>query len=162
MKQSFNIDEVFEMAEQIERNGAKFYRKAAERSDFTSSKGLLLKLAEMEDEHERVFGKLRSRFSQNQWQAYAAAPDDEVTLFLRAIADGHIFNVKANPVEAMTGRENLEEVLRTAIKLEEDSIIFYLGLKDAAPEDQGRDVIDKIIKEERGHIVILSRELARI
>ena len=29
---TFNPDEIFEMAEQIERNGAKFYRKAAERT----------------------------------------------------------------------------------------------------------------------------------
>lgn len=32
MSFNFNADEIFEMAEEIERNGAKFYRKAAEGS----------------------------------------------------------------------------------------------------------------------------------
>ena len=30
MSYDFNADEIFEIAEQIERNGAKFYRNAAE------------------------------------------------------------------------------------------------------------------------------------
>ncbi len=30
MPQRFNADEIFEIAEQIERNGAAFYRRAAE------------------------------------------------------------------------------------------------------------------------------------
>ena len=32
MSEVFNADEVFEMAEKIEKNGADFYRKAAEKA----------------------------------------------------------------------------------------------------------------------------------
>ena len=39
----FNADDIFEMAEQMERNGAKFYRTAAESSGAGSAKDLLLK-----------------------------------------------------------------------------------------------------------------------
>ena len=38
---SFNADEVFEMAEAMERNGAKFYRKAAENATDAEIKRLL-------------------------------------------------------------------------------------------------------------------------
>jgi rubrerythrin len=42
---NFNIDEVFEIAEQIERNGARFYRKAAKKRQRNSSyKKVLLEL----------------------------------------------------------------------------------------------------------------------
>lgn len=158
----FNADEIFEMAERIEKNGARFYRKAAENTELTSSKGLLLKLASMEDDHEHTFSKLRRKFARKEWQTEPVQPDDDVALYLRAIADGHVFNVKSNPVDDLTGNETLKDILKIAVGLEEDSIIFYLGMKDIVPQDMGGDFVDKIIKEERAHIVLLSRELAKL
>jgi len=45
-----------------------------------------------------------------------------------------------------------------AIGLEKDSIVFYLGMKDAVPERLGRSRIDDIIREEMSHVYLLSRE----
>ena len=44
MSYDFNADEVFEMAEQMERNGAKFYRDAAETAADASNKEMLIGL----------------------------------------------------------------------------------------------------------------------
>jgi rubrerythrin len=55
MSYDFNADEVFEMAEQIERNGAKFYRDAAENATASPSKDLLRSLSKMEEAHEKTF-----------------------------------------------------------------------------------------------------------
>lgn len=158
----FNADEIFEMAEKIEKNGAMFYRKAAENTELTSVKGLLLKLASMEDDHEHTFTKLREKYSRKEWQTDAFQPDDEVALYLRAIADGHVFNVKSNPVDRLTGNETMKDILKIALGLEEDSIVFYLGLKDMISPDMGGEFVEKIIKEERAHIVLLSRVLAAL
>jgi rubrerythrin len=46
------------MAEQIERNGYKFYKTAAENVTDSESKGFLLKLADMESLHEAYFAWL--------------------------------------------------------------------------------------------------------
>ena len=51
------------------------------------------------------------------------------------------------------------EILKSAIEAEKDSIVFYLGMKEAVPENLGKDRIETIIKEEMGHIRVLSREL---
>ena len=51
------------------------------------------------------------------------------------------------------------DVLRKAIELEKDAIIYYLGMKDAVPEDLGRDRIDRIIRQEMGHVVLLTARL---
>ena len=45
MSITFNADEVFEMAEQIERNGAKFYREAATKTSDRQTKDMFLRLA---------------------------------------------------------------------------------------------------------------------
>ena len=53
-------------------------------------------------------------------------------------------------------QDRIRRILRVAIGLEKDSIIFYLGMKELVPENLGKNRIDKIIKEEMGHIRLLS------
>jgi rubrerythrin len=52
MSNEFNADDIFEMAEQIERNGAAFYREAATKTDDPATKEMMLEFATMEDGHE--------------------------------------------------------------------------------------------------------------
>lgn len=160
----FNADEVFEIAEQMERNGAKFYRRAAEYAVSANTRNILLNLAEMEVEHERVFVAMREDVSRNapDWVAkfFDVEGQHQAALYLRAIADGRVFDLRSDPTAALTGIEGPAEIFRTAIGLEKDSVIFYWGIREAVPEYLGRDKIDAIIREEIGHIAILTRELA--
>ena len=50
MSYDFNADDVFEMEEQMERNGGKFYRMAADSTEDSANKEFLLELAAMEDQ----------------------------------------------------------------------------------------------------------------
>ena len=84
MGYDFNADEIFEMAEQIERNGASFYRKAAESIDDPAGKKLLLDFAAMEDEHEKTFAALRKDLSEKDKAATTFDPEGEAALYLRA------------------------------------------------------------------------------
>ena len=59
MSIAFNADEVFEMAEEIERNGAKFYREAASKSTNREIREMFLNMASMEDGHLRTFQEMR-------------------------------------------------------------------------------------------------------
>ena len=61
MSITFNAFEIFEIAEQIERNGAKFYRRAAEYIGDKKTKQTLLELADMEDDHEKTFIEMRKQ-----------------------------------------------------------------------------------------------------
>jgi len=62
----FNADEVFEIAEQIERNGAKFYLTAAENITDKDKKKILIQLANMEKDHEKTFQILRSELKNDE------------------------------------------------------------------------------------------------
>ena len=46
----FNAEEIYEMAETIERNGAKFYAEAAVKATDENVKTMLLDMAKMEEE----------------------------------------------------------------------------------------------------------------
>jgi len=155
----FNADEIFRMAEQIERNGRDFYAQAANRTAESRSAQFLLGLAAMEAEHEKIFAGMRAGLSERERKATVPDPDDQALVYLRAWADGHVFDVRGRPAEKLTGKEKVEDILRIAIGLEKDSIVFYLGMKDAVPARLGRSKIDQIIKEEMSHVSSLSREL---
>ncbi|MFO7665244.1 MAG: ferritin family protein [Desulfobacterales bacterium] len=153
MSYDFNADDIFEIAEQLERNGAKFYRNAAAGVSDTASKEFLIKLAGMEDDHEKTFKTLRATLAANEKTPTVFDPQDEAVLYLKALADTKVF------FEKETTYASMKEILKSAIEAEKDSIVFYLGMKEAVPEKSGRNKIEAIIKEEMGHIRILSREL---
>jgi len=157
MGMPFNADEVFEMAEQIERNGAKFYRAAAEK--FPNVRQVLLELAAMEDDHEETFKAMRTELTTGQQAPLVFDPDGEAEMYLRVMADGHIFKVKDDPGELLAKKKTAEDVLNTAIDIEKDSVAFYAGLKEAVPKKAGKDKIEDIIRQELGHIAILDRRL---
>jgi len=156
MSYDFNADEIFEMAEQIERNGALFYRKAAESIVDPAEKKLLLDLAAMEDQHEKTFADLRAGLSEKEKAATVFDPEGEAALYLRALADARVF------FEKKIDPSSMEEILKEAILAEKDSIVFYLGMKEMVPLNAGRTKIDAIIKEEMGHIKLLSGKLVAL
>ena len=55
-----------------------------------------------------------------------------------------------------------EEILKIAIGLEKESIVFYVGIKDIVPKSLGKDKIDAIIREEMSHVVLLSDQLKNL
>ena len=160
MVMPFNADEVFEMAEQIERNGAKFYRAAAKK--IPEVRQVFSDLAAMEDEHEKTFAAMRTELSGTEIKPPVFDPDGQAQMYLRAMADEHVFNIKADPVEQLAGQETPEEVLKMAIGLEKDSIVFYVGLKESVSPRAGKDKVEAIIKEEIGHIATLSQKLGAL
>ena len=153
MSYDFSADDIFEMAEQMERNGAKFYRTAAENVADISAKELLIGLAVMEDEHEKTFASLRADLSEKEKAATVFDPEGESSHYLRALADPRVFFEKEIDISSM------KDILKAAVEAEKDAIVFYLGMKDLVPDKLGKDKLDIIIKEEMGHIRILSKEL---
>ena len=156
MSIDFNADEVFEIAEQIERNGAKFYRTAAENVSDSDHKKLLLDLAAMEDEHEQTFKTLRSNLSRDEKVMTTFDPEGESEGYLRSLADTRVF------YEKEIDTTSFKEILKSAITAEKDSIVFYLGMKDVVPAHLGQQKLDGIIKEEMSHIRLLSKELLEL
>ena len=162
MSFEFNADEILEMAQHIERNGARFYRKAAELLKDAAVSKLLQDLAVWEDGHERVFATMRADLADQEREPRVFDPEHETSMYLRAMADGHVFDARVDPADTLTGRESAEDILRMAIGQEKDSIVFYTGLKEMISQTEGRERIEAIIKEEMGHIGFLNREIAAL
>ncbi|MGB9596885.1 MAG: ferritin-like domain-containing protein [Candidatus Poribacteria bacterium] len=164
MTAKFNIDEIFEMAEQIERNGQSFYCQAEKIMKANSEcQKLMSLLADMEVKHEKIFASMRKDIlKSNKVESILNPeidPDGLASKYLHSIVENKIFDLTK---QLIIENETLESILKMAIEREKDSIIFYLGIRELISKDFGQDKVDLIIKEEMSHIVYISNELKQI
>ena len=160
MTVTFNAFEVFEIAEQIERNGINFYIRTAELFDDPKTIELFLRLAEWERQHEQIFARMKDQLSEQDRKQSALEPDDLMPN-PGVMAGLAVFGIRSDPAKELHGKQNRIDILRRAVEKEKDSIVFYLGIKEAVDESLGQGRIDHIIKEEMGHIKLLSAKLVQ-
>ena len=162
MSIQFNANEVFLMAERMERNASAFYRRAAELHPNEHNKQFLMKLAAMEEGHLETFAEMRTRLEASEREETTYDPMDEALLYLKAMADEQKAEGSPDATASLTGKETMAQLLRLAIMLEGKAILFYMGIKDLVPAALGKGKLDHIIHEEKGHVVILSKELKAV
>jgi rubrerythrin len=160
MKIYFNADEIFEMAEEIERQGARFYDKAATLFKEQGIKDMLTSLSKMEVGHEKLFASMRSEILSGSFKGYD--PDEMAAAYMKAFTDGRVFDTKKDVCATLTVSTTLGDVLNMAIEAEKNSITFYTGIKQVVPEVLSQETVEKIIAEEMKHIVSLTEMLAAI
>lgn len=159
MSITFNANEIFEMAEQIERNGAAFYREAAAKAKDAPTRKFLADLAVMEDGHLAIFQNMRKELGQAEKESVTFDPDDQAAAYLQAMADAKGFEGKISPGLKLSGRETLSDILSMAINAERNSVVFYVGLKTLVQTDRSRKQVDNIIGEEMGHIAVIQKKM---
>ncbi|MHC4265538.1 MAG: ferritin-like domain-containing protein [Planctomycetota bacterium] len=156
---TFNADEIFEMAVEIEQNGAKFYREAAQKAAEEDTKKMLLDMAAMEDGHIKTFQAMRKELTEKEKAETVFDPYDEGALYLQAMADSHGTEGKVSLTQKLTGQETAREIYEIALNAEKDSVVFYYGLKGYVSAKAGKDKVEAVIMEELSHIRILLDKL---
>lgn len=157
MTVALNAFEVFEIAVQIERNGAKFYRKAAELFNESDIRILFIDLADWETRHEQVFTDMGKQLAKPKHTNTIEPEKKEFDPKLMACLG--VFGTVSEPLHQLKSLEKITDVLKTAIEKEKDSITFYEGLKDFVTNSDDKNKVDDIIEEEMHHIEILNQAL---
>ncbi|MBC8481104.1 MAG: ferritin family protein [Planctomycetes bacterium] len=158
MSITFNADEIFEMAEEIERNGASFYRQAAQNTADQATKELLLNMAVMEDGHLEIFQQMRKDLTDADKKATTYDPENQAVLYLQTMADARGYEGKISPQKELTGQETPRQIIEIALNSEKESVVFYYGLKGLTSASTEKK-LDKVIIEELGHITSLLKKL---
>jgi len=158
----YNVREVFEIAEEIERNGARFYRRAAVLAEaWPEAAEVLGRLARMEDEHEKLFRSLKEEFVPEAAPSAIPDPDDQALAYLQEMGDAQVFGNREDLAARLGDAVTLAEVYRLAIGFEKDSVLFFTAIRKLVPNELGKSRIDMLINEEVGHVALLSRELKK-
>lgn len=166
MSLDFNADEMFQVAVNIEINGANFYRKMSEKISAPPVRQMLQDFAVMEESHEKIFEAMREDISGHERDATVFDPLGETALYLKAFADLHVFDREAEDgfflSDEMSEEAKIRKILRAAINIEWESIAFYAGMKELVPETLGKARINEIIREEMRHVKHLTDELTSL
>ncbi len=155
---SFVADEVLEIAEQMERNGGRFYRAAAEKAP-GRAREILLRLGEMEDRHRQIFREMRIALTPEEKVPPTTDPDNLAEKYLRSLISGKVFDYRGDPLKKLPAMDAAAEILKYAITLEKETIAFYLGIRDSMRRPADRERVDAVIEEEKAHVVELTDEL---
>jgi len=158
MSFDLNADEVFQIGVQIETNGQRFYETVAKNTSDPSVQKLLLDLSKWESQHIEVFKKLRERLPDSAKRGDLFDPNQELHLYLKAMADSHVFIRNQDIQKLASTCKTPIEALGLAVTFEKDSVIFYTTMKKLVPEHLGKGEMDTLIDEEISHIFILTQK----
>ena len=114
---SFNADEIFEMAEEIERQGARFYTEASKKAPTDEMKKFFLELSGMEAKHLKIFTDMRKQLSEDEKTVITYDPENEAALYLKTMAAAKGWEGRINPTQKLTGNESMKEVIEIARRM---------------------------------------------
>ncbi len=140
--------EIVEIGIQIENNGRDFYNALVKQSKNQKAQEVFRFLAGEEDKHIKVFQGILDKTQKFTPQGLDAG---DYLGYMKALAGEHIFTQKDRGVEIAQNTKSDKEAVDVAIRFEEDSIIFYSGMKKIVPEYDYK-VIEALIIQEENHL----------
>jgi len=153
MSDQFSIQEIIEIAIEIEKNGEAFYRTLAESANTARLRDLFKYLSEEEKKHKVRFEEiLKSVGGYQISEIYYAT---EYMGYMKALADERVFTKDVFAPDIVKSLQSSKEALDLAIGFEKDSIIFLHEMQDMVNEPE-RKTVQKLLDEEREHIRRLS------
>ena len=161
---NFSILEAVEVALMMEEEGIRFYSLAEQNTGDPEMKQVFTFLREKEHQHietfRRLYGELSARESDPDAELWLL--DTEVSSYFRATVDSTVFPTKGSAETAIAGLHGVTDILRFALRLEKDSILFYHELLASAPWPEAKELVEKVIAEERRHVVFIHEKLASL
>jgi rubrerythrin len=162
LETKFNVFEILRVAEGIEHKAALYYIKSVELFNDSGCRDVLYKLANWRAKHEKLWARMRKRYSEKTGEFGHFDPDNYVQSNPQVMAGLTSFAARPGSVKKLTGRETKKEILKDAVSRSDETIIFYQGLKDFARDPASEDVIDNLIKEETKHIDLVTKQLNQL
>jgi len=142
-------------AQQIEVNGAAFYRQVAAQAEDRDVKLLFEDLAQQEERHHRVYGRMLQQ-----------APDSELSGsdvegyqdYMATALSAALLGGPEKGIERAKAAIDEQQAIAAALAFEKDTLLFFSDLVDMVPEAH-RAAIEGVIEEEKGHVRQLGRML---
>jgi rubrerythrin len=152
MANVLKMKDVIDVGIEKEKARRDFYARAAEAFKDPGFKSLFLQLRDWEAEHIRIFENFKvSVPDEKPVESYAG----EWSAYLDALVDERLYR-DVHPESFAKSVRNPGDAIRYGISFEKDAILFFLELMPYI-QPGGKDVLTKVIEEERSHIRYLIR-----
>ena len=141
----FTIDDILDLAVQIEKNGERLLRAAQHKTLNPELKTLFKWLADEEVEHAQSFSTLKPTL---QTGIDTAELETMGRHLLRDILGEETFSL--NDVD-LSGIEDAEELILRMIEFENDTVLFYEMIRSVVSDAETIRIVDTIISQEKQH-----------
>lgn len=140
--EKFSVEEVIQVAISMEEEGVKFYEEYAKKAE-GSLKEVMLALAEDEKRHAEVFKKMFKEIQDKNDDSYLF--NDTVVDFFGSYTKSKGFNREQQEIT------NVSDAIRIGAETEGITINYYQSLLEHASNDELKNVLERLIKEEQKH-----------
>lgn len=151
----FTLADICNIAIQIERNGEAAYRQAAAQVSDPKIETLLKHMADEEQRHGRWFDALSA--SHGNKVSDHQEMEEMGRALLQDMVKDQTFSLDPS---ALSQSEQVKTVVEQASRFENDTISFYEMLSDFVDDTAVQTQLERIIEEERQHIVQLEQMYA--
>ena len=150
----FSLKDIIDIAVQIERNGERVYRNAADKIEIPSLRSLLQRLADDETQHAKWFEALTDKVS-----GTGEFPEQEKMgrALLQNAIGAQSFTLEDADFSSM---KKIEDLLKLAIEFEKDTALFYRMLQPLVEDQKTLEQLQAIIREEETHAKRLEKMLS--
>ena len=145
------VKNAIKTAIQMEKDGYSFYKKASAQTSSEMGRYIFESLAKDEQLHLEVFQKLfEDRIEKSEWNNLVNSS--------KKYAEIDIFPQDLKQLEGANPDTNELDALEIAMDSEKNAIDYYGDIKEKTKEENIRQIINEIIKQEKNHYSILQEE----
>ncbi len=138
------MEQVWEVAKNMELEGEAYYKQLSEEAHIKELRGVFSFLAEQEKEHYNLFNSLQD-------DKTPSLADSENALKIAKEA----FKKIVYDFSEQDAIESAEKKYQNAASVEKGAIEYYKSLLNKTENDDQKNALEKIIKEEKKHQVIM-------
>jgi rubrerythrin len=141
--------DVFDFAINAEKNGMDFYMKAAKKFADKDLKDLFVKLAKEEAVHLQIFMEFKAKGIDQTLR------NPEIDEYIESIVQEGLFPRSETINKRLDQVETVAQAAAIAMAAEKNAILLYSELAKLARDKDQKKFFDKIVKEEKSHIVMV-------
>lgn len=144
-----NLKDIYGLALLLERQGFEYYSKMENMATNQEVKDMFHRLAEDEKEHAHQFARILEMQEESETVSQLTS---ESTTYIYAL-QGHNLTGKEAAEEEVP--DDPHQAIAIGIQSEKDSILMYHELYETLPPGKERDMVSRLLKEEKMHLVEL-------
>lgn len=156
MNKLIKLVDIAKIALSMEERGYRFYSTLAEKVNDIGQKQMIMKLAEDEKEHRKLFEKIIMDYSDDE------TLDEETSSYLMSIQKDSVFPEPAGVEDLASGLHSLKDVVALGIQAEKDAILIFHELTTRTRSEKTRKILYDLLEEEKMHLVELRSYLEEL
>jgi rubrerythrin len=153
----FRIADVVDLGIEKEKARRDFYDQVAQNFDDAEMKDLFAKLRDWEENHIQKFQSIRD--SLGEMKPTESYPG-ELDAYMKALVNDQLYT-EVNPENFSHHVKEPLEAVNYGIEFEKDAILFFMELNRFV-QSNDKEVIAKLVEEERGHVIHLIKMKRRL